>query len=883
MDINSLLSPQDSPVAEGTTPKASTPKTGPDVLRRDHSSSIPPKTASSPLSQPALSALPPPTIPHNAVVQAQQLAPSPPTVSPGNPRPASVTSTPSADGKANLARQPSTPGMDTLADLASMQHHQQAARVSANGLRSSEVYDAPQSSNAPTYPSVHTRPRTRSTPRTSFDMTMADAASQTPPPRNYKATSLSESDQQKVPQLASYLTENTYAYASHVELIQLLHLALISYMRQATVQPVSTDSHTYELLLDLRQAREAMDARFPVGEDLWVDWISDERMLATTIDGKVEVMELCRRAVEEEVGSSRLWLLYGNWMSSLYAATHDDAPLSMCVSVEAETQTWTEEERVVGAELFGWDVVLDVWQRAARATQWRLNDSHLLWDRYAAILLEELAQSPNEQKIEQLKALFFERLQIPHDTWDQTFQTFSTFVTTYGDKATYEETMVNTNKRAAQAKSLYDAREMYEMSVQKAVDSKDPVAEWAAVSKYLEWEVSQMGKQKGAFALCNALYERAVLRFASDAKLWEDYVYLVLERATPEDDDVSVLSVLHRATRHCPWSGTLWSQYLLSSEGENRPFQDVEDVKHKATATGLMDIGGMEEVLKVHTAWCGYLNRRAFHDRATDEEADVAEVGIRSALESVRELGEKKYGRGYQGDPTYRLERIYIEYLSHGGLWNRARKEVWQALIPRRGDSYEFWLRWYQWEMICWSRLSAGSRANGAGSDQPLPTAVEAMSVLRQALKRKNLDWPEKILEVYIQHAEDREKVKDVQHAVILARRVGTGVAKRRQREAAEAFREEQEAALAAPADETLGGNKRKRESEPDASFDDANKKPRSDDPTTDARRAEDTRPSEPSLPKRDRENTTVIVKNLPKDAKETKVRQFFRDVSNES
>jgi hypothetical protein len=64
----------------------------------------------------------------------------------------------------------------------------------------------------------------------------------------------------------------------------------------------------------------------------------------------------------------------------------------------------------------------------------------------------------------------------------------------------------------------------------------------------------------------------------------------------------------------------------------------------------------------------------AFQRDATDEELDVAEVGIRSALESVDTLGKKKYGKDYKGDPRYRIERIYIKYLSQSGSWDSARR-----------------------------------------------------------------------------------------------------------------------------------------------------------------------------------------------------------------
>ncbi|KAI9817046.1 MAG: Splicing factor [Thelocarpon impressellum] len=879
MDINSLLSPQESPTTEGTPPKGAA-----GTLRRENSS-----MASGPTSSPhAQPALPPPSLPRTTAAQAQHAGPSQPHTSPSAGRPPSANSAPSAEGRPGAARQGSTPGMDTLADLASMQHHHQAARVNANGLRSSEVYDSHQIPAVPSYPSVTSLPRTLSTPRSSIDVAMPDAATRTPPSRTYASASLAESDLQTITQLDSYLIQNPYAYTSHVQLIDLLHRGFVSHIQSSPTGLPPPSAHDYELLQDLRQSREAMQARFPVGEALWADWIADESALVVDIDGRVAVMELCRRAVEEEVGSTRLWRLYGDWVSSLHAATHPEAPPSLHSDLGGDG-TWTDEEKMVGAELFGWDTVVDVWERAVRSTEWRLHDSHAIWDRYAGIMLEDLAQRPSAQKGGKLKRMFVERLQVPHETWDQTFQTFSTFITNFDAKESYEETMVETNARAAQAKALHGFREVHELKLRQAADANDSDAEWTAMSDYLDWEVAQLGKKMGSLSLCNGLYERATLRFATDARLWEDYVFFVVEKGKADPNMIPLFPVLQRATRHCPWSGTLWSQYLLSLERGEQPFHEIEEVKHRATSTGLMDIGGMEEVLKVHTAWCGYLLRRAFHDSSTDEEADVAEVGIRSALESVKELGEKKHGKDYQGDSTYRLERIYVEYLSHSGLWDRARKEVWRALIPSRGDNWEFWLRWYNWEMICWSRLSASPRTNGAAPGKRPPSASDGTAVLRQALKRRSLDWPEKVLEVYIQHVEDHESVEELQQAVLLCRRITLGVAKRREREAAalaEAAAQQQqqqqqqqpeldqeEVLVGQPEDS--GRAKRKRGPDPGAAEGNTSKKPRADEGEY---QADHGAPSESSPLKRDRENTTVIVKKLPVSTSEVKVRQFFRD-----
>ena len=881
MDINLLLSPQQS--SNNVSNRGGNGSPG--GLRKTHSSSLASSCAPS-TNLPAPAA--PPALPHGAILQAQQSGASPTVGSASSGRLSSAGGTPFSDDK---GRQPSTPGMDTLADLASMQHHQPRTRAVAPGPRNKIDGAEPRQLPAvPAYADVQGSARPRATQRPSLDHSASDRSMGKNVRRSFHAASLAPSDLGEIASLVSELAANSHLYQSHVRLIGLFRKGLLSHVRSSPEEEAAErDPHDYELLADLRQARESMESRFPLGEDLWADCINDETMLARTVEDRVAVIELCQRATAEEVGSVKLWLLYGNWVLRLFHASRPGA-LGELISkhgLDAEL-AWPEEERAMGAEIFSWDMLLDVWRQAVRATHLRIHDSHVIWDRFVELFFEDLTNGPNQQKVSHLNSLFEDRLRTPHATWDQTFQMFSTFVTHY-DNASYEGTMVTMSQRCAEAKSAYAQRDLYELRLQRAAELQDETAEWSAFSEYLEWETMQVRKARDNARYCNALFERAVLRFATTANLWEDYVYFLADQRSVRGSALSPLPVLQRATRHCPWSGELWAQYMLSSESENKPFQEVEEVKHKATSMGLMDIGGMEEVLKAYSTWCCYLNRRAFRAGATDEEADVAEVGIRSAIETVKELGEAKHGKDFTGDPNYRLQRIYVDYLSRGGLWERARTEVWKALISSRGDSYEFWLRWYYWEMMYWFTMGS----SGVSKKMLSLTPSAATSVLRQALSRPNLDWPEKVLEVYTDHAHGYEAIENLQAAVIFARKVTKGIVRRRQHEAEQAAAA---AAAAAPAtvpraeavpvgsvsasEDPTSTGKRKRTTDSAAPDEHSPKKSRQDIQRDHAAEQAVAEPPDASAFKRDREHTTVIVRHLPLHATEIRVRQFFRDVS---
>ena len=592
MDISALLSPQDSPIRETPSPVA---RSSPKRTARNKSSTNS-KIGQSPLSKTSL----PSSSPRHAKLQARPAMPSPTTSLPG-PTVVSAVSTPPMDN-IRPERQLSTSGMDILVDLASMQYHQQEARANAGGLRSVET--------------MHTLSRPQPVSRSSLELSMTDVPTSTPPPRTFTAASLSETDLETVAQLVSYLAENPFAYESHIQLVKLLHRGLVSH---ATV----SNPHSYDLLLDLRQATEAMDARFAIGEDLWVDRLQDQQLLANSLEDCIGVVESYKKAVQEEAGSTRLWLMYGDWMESLYRTAHHVTENERSRDDLSILQCWSVEDRSMAAEIFGKKQLMEIWQQGVDETKFRIPDSHLVWDRYTEVLLQDLAQAPTSDSVLALTRHFMDRLQVPHTTWEHTFQTFSTFTSTY-DNVNYEDTMVVANQLGADAKNKYANREVMEVRLQRAVENGDKDAEWTVYAEYLDWELSQNRKRKAfSFELVNALYQRANIRFPADTSFWEDYLAFLVDEASSHQ-----LRVSERASRHCPWSGTLWTQYLQGAERGDLSFTEIGHIKHKATSTGLLDAGGMEEILKVHTAWCGFLRRRAFQPNSTDEDLDVAEVKV---------------------------------------------------------------------------------------------------------------------------------------------------------------------------------------------------------------------------------------------------------------
>lgn len=629
----------------------------------------------------------------------------------------------------------------------------------------------------------------------------------------------------------------------------------------------------------------------PVGEDSWVNYVDHQLHAAVDLEKRVQVIESFRKAVAAEPGSLKVWMAYCEYFWSLYS----DCQLGSDAG-------WPVEEQMIGRETFTLDAALSLWQEGYGAVQYRLSDSHELWNRWVSLEMELLARSVTEPGIRRITHLFRDRLTVPHATWDETSQMFSNFLSRH-NPAAYEFEMQEATKKSQEAKRLYHAREPFEEKLSAAIKSGDPAQIKSAMGDYLDWEIRGVKQLKKDpltnLRLCLGVFSRALTGpLASDSDTWLNYVILIstlhsdvkARRTKITANDIpKMLDVHQRAVHHVPWCGPIWARYILAAEEAGLSFTAIERIKHGATDSGHLDRDGMEAVLEMYSAWCGYLKRTAMNPTATEEAVDLAEVGLPSALEDVKHWGKRKYGDGYRGDPTFRLEKILIQFLTEKKDDIEQARSIWETLsgIDIYAKSYDFWLNWFLWEMVVF-----GSAKNKTRSPTPhtlaqgLRTPSFATRVFVKALLVKDMDWPERIMEVYLKHCNDYELVETIREAEDTVYKTRRGLAKRREREARQAQQQlaEQQAAYAAqmqtasasshdevmadapPTDAELSG-KRKRGSLPDKGRDDdlASKRPKNEAAT------------EAQL-KRDRENTSVFVSNLPDDVTVFKIKQFFRE-----
>lgn len=626
----------------------------------------------------------------------------------------------------------------------------------------------------------------------------------------------------------------------------------------------------------------------PIGEDAWLNLIEEEsRIKGGDLNSRVDILERYKHAVNTEFGSIRIWIAYCEYFWSLYLA---------CYSHNTNGKGFSHEEKALGRDAFSLDAALSLWQQGYEATRYRLGDSHELWNKWIALEMELLSTSRTNEGVRRITHLFRNRLVTPHRTWDDTSQMFSTFLSEYS-RATYETTMQEITTLSRDARKIWDDREMLELKISRAQTAGKKDDEKTAMLEYLDWEMKQNKKNANMQGLlveiCLGLFARALTGiFAREEGVWTDYVvwlsslYTVASTGQASTPDIprilpNLLDTLQRAVSHCPRTGTLWARYILSAEEAGLSYDNIERIKHAATASGQLDKDGMTGVIDMYAAWCGFLKRRAMNPNATDEDSDVAEIGLAAALEDVQVWGKRLYGNEYKGDPNFRLERILIQYLTEQKATVDSARRFWDELSRKAiyADNYNFWLSFYMWEMSIFSThkgRSGRSPTPASMASKHLRVPTLATNVLVRAVKRHTMDWPEKVFEVYLQHCNDYEPSEQVRRASDTVHKGLKAVAKRRQEEQAAAYSAQiaqyQEQAQAVSA----------QEASQDADEASSRKRTRDDESAEAAENSSKRQKSEPAIEqqslKRDRENTSIYVSNLPADATQTKIRQYFRD-----
>ncbi|KAG0234651.1 Squamous cell carcinoma antigen recognized by T-cells 3 [Mortierella sp. GBA43] len=421
-----------------------------------------------------------------------------------------------------------------------------------------------------------------------------------------------------------------------------LHTQLIALLKDAA------------MLEELRRAREAMSAAFPLTEELWTEWIEDESNMAASEDEKKHVLSLYERATSDYL-SINIWKSYVDYAIQEYT----------------ESAEYPDNDRVVDIAS-----LRSIFRKADKATGYHFSQGHVVWDAQRDFELQWLSVKdpvmPDD--VNRVKTMFMERIAIPHATLEDTFSSLSSFTSKY-DGDNYEETMVKYNKIASTTRTQLSKLEPFEEQLVSTSNSLD------AFNRYLEFELHY---NRGQLLRITTLFERALAIHCLVPGLWNDFVTFLmttnLQKKSRGLEPSDVLNIAKRSVRNCPWSGDLWENRIVLLDMYEKPLEEFDGELNRTRGEGtfirelslIWRLNNISGARKVFVRACSVATTLDWPERVLDawlkfeqETGDLitykdALARTRAAMKSVEALRAQaaQVETGHMDSATYQSEQL---------------------------------------------------------------------------------------------------------------------------------------------------------------------------------------------------------------------------------
>ncbi|KAF7313383.1 ATP-dependent DNA helicase PIF1 [Mycena chlorophos] len=595
---------------------------------------------------------------------------------------------------------------------------------------------------------------------------------------------------------------------------------------------------TQSLQQDPLAAIDLMTSFLAAPEEVWMARIrSLEASIDVTSAESVEEMLAVYERAEQDYLSLPILKKHAEFIISCFAH-YKEAPRPDGLPEGCFTVPWTR----------------DALTKIVTAASWHLS-SNEVWDRLLEWEVEELDVVPEADKAEavtRVERFILARLAQPHAKLDDVAQAYSSFTTKHKPADAYESLLVAASKVRGKAAKAFQKRDRFESALAQA----------PTLENYTQYIASERRAKNADWPILRTLFERAIAeaatrRFAGEdgaeaqlSTFWIGYCDTARILGVGAEEEVAIFS---RAVRSVAASGELWARYLrcLERAGETT----VAEVYDRALGTNLLQ-SNVDELVPVILARGGY-EKRLFDASEGDEDRFVTLV---ATLEAGAELVRKA---SPTGDPRLRVEKFLAAVYTSANMEDSAI-ETFHTSAKRNKSSYNAWI------------VYTDALIRHGQYKQARKTFVD--------LHAKNLDWPEAVWEAWLafEHLHGSvpeieacgDKIEKAQYVV------NTRRAKDAEKQAAQyaamqmasvpveqAPVPQVESATAMDVDSAAPsgprGTKRRAEDHPSPEEEGGNKKAKL---------------SKTAPLKRDRENCTVFVADLPTDVSEDDLVALFKD-----
>ncbi|CAN1352407.1 Squamous cell carcinoma antigen recognized by T-cells 3 [Linum perenne] len=433
----------------------------------------------------------------------------------------------------------------------------------------------------------------------------------------------------------------------------------------------------------LRQARDAMNALFPLTPSMWQEWAKDEASLSTP-EAVATIENLYERGVFDYLSVS-LWCEYLNYIQQCDPSVRECSP-------DGITKT------------------RNLFERALTAGGLHIAEGNKIWEAYRefeeAILytIDDTDHKAKESQVQRIRNLFHRQLSVPLVNLESTLVAYKAWEVEQGSPLNAES--CDLDGIAANVVTAYHkAMQMYNVRVEY---------EGQIVLNMSDGEKLQRFMSVGDPARVQVLYERAIAKFPVSSDLWLGYLRY-MDRTLKAGNVLK--DVYSRASKNCPWVGEIWVCYLLALERGHAPEKDISAVFERALQC---TFSTLEEYLDLFLTRVDGLRRRILSQ--SEEEGNLDFSLVKETFE---------YASGYlspQLKNTNSLLRLYAYWARlelNLGKDTVAARCVWESLLKMCGSMLEAWQGYITMEVELGNIAEArsiykrcyGKRFAGTGSE----------------------------------------------------------------------------------------------------------------------------------------------------------------------
>ncbi|ODQ56791.1 hypothetical protein WICANDRAFT_81621 [Wickerhamomyces anomalus NRRL Y-366-8] len=578
---------------------------------------------------------------------------------------------------------------------------------------------------------------------------------------------------EKIELLAGECGPRQFNKEKHIELIQLL-------------RSVKDDMST-----ELQRAREQYQLLFALTSTDLMEWFND----LMDLEDDFEKWDSLKRFFELNVDDNKT-----SWFYSMY----------LQFITQAYT-TPTKDEN--GNQLYTLDMVNLIFDEALQNTKYDFQNSHLVWNKFY-----NFYQDLNLMGFNIMKNHFLEILRIPHKNLDETFSSYSSFITKYANDH-YQQEMKQATQIHSQTQKLQWDIESWEL---KKTSYSEPHQYWIDYMNFL----ASKPKKHRKIEQVNAVFERAIGE-SQDAlfiSVWLRYTHILYDFQVSDD---IIHTTTKRFIKHFPSSCFPYAEFFKNVSNLPELKESIDqyyEIMVRVDALHLMESIEYDEwkVLASSVLICEYNFIKKGDDGITQSLLVDLDVFFDRAVDGCK-------------DVYHSVERLCVLIQESLDQIEAARNYL-RRITDKFGSEAENWLISHNFE-----------KKHG--------TYETASKVLYAAVTRsETLDWPERIFEEALIYEQVYGTIKSYRQLQARIDKKSSDISALRQQAL-----EDQSSEVVEDVIKVEEPEKRKAEEDLEENVTDDHKKRKTEI-------------------HRDREHLTVSIKGLPLDTTEQQIIKFFKD-----